>query len=728
MNPLTPLIFIGTSAVSGDMQGGRLARELRRLKPDLRLMGSGGAHMAAAGVELCVETNHLASADLITSFLSYGKLRAALHAQMRAVREQRPDLAILIDCEGHFNERLSEFLHREGIPIVYYFPPLVWLWGRWRAQRIAQRAHAVIPGFPHEVSLYQEAGASMFYAGHPLVDLVHEGADTRPLVNDHPTIGLMPGSRTHEVELLARPMIEAAAQIRERFPAARFILPAASPHVREQLAREIARVGMENQIALTDPAAPEVLTQCDMVVVASGTATIELSLLCVPMLVVYRLGALTYQIARRVVTTPFIAMPNIVANRNIVPELRQADVRADTIATEVFRVLENADVAATMRAELRAVSQTLGEPGVLTRVSQFLLDELHEITTIQHRAISRGKSRAQGAAAPAAPTTATSRATNQGGRLRRAVGRLFNPVDVLLWQFVEHATTRHYSGRPSSWHLNYFGRFLCRSGRQHGLTAMRRFYGPDERSPHDLDRLWHDYERAVGVGTVEPLFLARSSCRLRRLIALEGEELLQAALSKGRGVMLLTSHLGPMGCLPPGLGARGYDITITGRALEFPYFEKKLRDMLALAPADRALIGENLPGRAKEVFARNGIFCSFVDWSLDHKHSVRVLFGQAFLLANRAGAVIALRHKTPVFFVRSERVSKTEFRVTLIPLNTDFAPDIEIRDRATMMVQQAIDLLAPDVSQRPDEWWPWFMTDLCTTQTGARVPAQYAEV
>jgi len=187
---------------------------------------------------------------------------------------------------------------------------------------------------------------------------------------------------------------------------------------------------------------------------------------------------------------------------------------------------------------------------------------------------------------------------------------------------------------------------------------------------------------------------------------------LDKALEKKRGVMFLVSHLGPMGCVPAALGSRGYDITMTGTPMHHPYFEKKLRQMLAHAPAHRAIIGDNLPQRAREAFARNGIFSTYVDYSVGEKHAVWLPFGQAELLANIAGAIIALRQRVPVFFVRCERRAKQEFEVELTELTTDFESTSDVRSRAVQLVRQTIDLLAPDVRQRPEQWWPWFIADI----------------
>lgn len=698
-------IFIASSAVSGDLQGARLARELLRMRPGLRLTGSGGPQMIAAGVDIKVQTAHLASVGIFAACRFYSALKHALDEQKKAILEERPDVAILIDCEGYFNECFCDFLAREKIPIIHYFPPLVWLWGAWRARKIARDAHAIIPAFPNEIAPYEKAGGAVFYFGHPLIDIIGESVNLSEAPAPSPAgklVGLMPGSRVHEVEILGPPMLDAALAIRNQIPGTKFLLPLAGNHLRERLEAEIARTEMQDDVTLVIDASYQKLRQCDLVVVAAGTATIELTLLGVPMLVVYRLGALTYQVVRFLVKTPFIAMPNILAGRVIVPEMRQDEVNADRIAKEAIRILKNDGVRKEIQAGLHEVKTMLGEPGVLKRVAHFILGELDALKKVRQLPSFYVTSRL-------APVVA---ATSFRQKLQAFASWLMTPLDWAAWKILEIYSGRYYRGRLSRERLGLVGKILCGSSRARSLRNMELVLGPASSRTRDPERFWKTYTEEVGIGTIESIFLARSAPRLRRMISIEGEELLQEALKQGKGVSFLLGHLGPMGVVPSAFGPRGYDITMTGNPLHRPHFERKLQQMLIDVSSSRALLGDNLPQRAAEAFRRNGIFASYVDYMVGTKHGIWLKVGQAEVLGSLAGAIIALRYRTPVFYVRAERRGQQKFHVQLTRLEPETDEAIPIRTRAAHLAQQALQLLEPDLLQRPEEWWPWFIGDV----------------
>ena len=374
-------IFIAGNAVSSDLQGAYLARTILAVNPDVHLWGSGGDRMKSAGVEVLVRSDHVGCVDAIAAFSLLRETRKVLAEQKRILAGKRPDLAILIDNEGYCNKRLAQFLDRQGIPTIYYFPPLVWLWGSWRAHRIARHAKAIITGFPKDVEIYRKAGGAAVYFGNPLVDILAEttgaGGKIAGLLRAPRAkiVGLMPGSRNHEIELLAPAMLGAAREIQKNHPETGFVLPVAAPHLRSKLEKLIEIAGMSGKITLVEPGSYATLKECTVVIVAAGTATIELALLEVPMVVVYRLGTITYQLARHLIRTDFIAMPNILTNRRIVPELRQSEVTIERLVAETEPFLTSEFRSDQIKADLKRVRQILGEEKVLEKIARFILAE-----------------------------------------------------------------------------------------------------------------------------------------------------------------------------------------------------------------------------------------------------------------------------------------------------------------------------------------------------------------
>ncbi|MBI1807837.1 MAG: hypothetical protein HYR76_12385, partial [Ignavibacteria bacterium] len=273
-------IFFAAGEVSGDRQAAYLAHAILSQNPNVELFGSGGEKMREAGIDIRIQTSHLGSVGFQESIQYLRPLRAIL-SQLRAMlRAESPDLAVLVDNEG-FNGLLAKFLYNVGIPFIYYFPPKVWLWGEWRAKAIAKRATAVIPAFPAEQEIYRREGARVHWFGHPLLDIVktegnpdtvlsHEGLDP-----NRPLLAIMPGSRFQELQELTAAMLGAARIIKEQIPRVQIILPLAAPHLLPALEVEIARAGMTDRVTIINKHVYTCLSRCQVVLLSSGTATVE---------------------------------------------------------------------------------------------------------------------------------------------------------------------------------------------------------------------------------------------------------------------------------------------------------------------------------------------------------------------------------------------------------------------------------------------------------------------
>lgn len=366
--------------VSGDRQAAHLAGALHRLHPGIRLYGAGGEQMRAAGVDIRVPMTHLSSVGLQESLRFAWPLRRILKQLRALVRRERPTLAILVDNEG-FNSTLAGALAREGIPVVFYFPPQIWFWGEWRALSLCRVARLIITEFPEEAEMYRRHGGRAFWFGHPLLDLVQPEEDWPQVLESlgldsaRPTVAILPGSRAQELERLAQPLLGAARLVKHRHPELQVLLPLAAPHLRPLLVRELARAGMAREVTVVSGHTYTCLSRCAVAMMASGTATLEAALLGVPMVVAYRVSPLTYGIGRCLVKARFIARPNLLLHERVVPEFIQGEVTAERLACEALDILENEERASAMRARLGAIHSLLGGGEAAHRAAAAILRE-----------------------------------------------------------------------------------------------------------------------------------------------------------------------------------------------------------------------------------------------------------------------------------------------------------------------------------------------------------------
>jgi lipid-A-disaccharide synthase len=373
-------IFMSGGEISGDRQAAHLARNILLQSGEVRLYGCGGEQMRAAGVDVRLQTAQLGYVGLQESLRFRRPIHEAHGALCRLLKEERPDLAVLVDGE-HFNRFLTSHLHREGIPFIYYFVPQVWFWGRWRTRGIAAKARLVIPAFPAEAEIFRRKGARVEWLGHPLLDIARPGAEAvRKFIElgldpSRPTVGLLPGSRLQEVENFGPPLLAAARELQRHRPGLQLILPLAAPHLRGPLEQQIVGAGLAKQVRVIVGDVYTYLSRCEVVLLASGTATLETALLGVPMVVFYCVKPLTYFVAKRLVTSRFIAMPNILMDELVVPELIQEEFTVERLVSEALAVLNDPAHALAVRRKLAQIPALLGQPGVLERAARRVLRE-----------------------------------------------------------------------------------------------------------------------------------------------------------------------------------------------------------------------------------------------------------------------------------------------------------------------------------------------------------------
>jgi len=329
-----PNILIIAGEASGEMHAARMISALKLKLPEVAVSGIGGENMRAAGVEILVDFSELAVMGLVEVLKQYRQLKAVLKQMEQRLKEQRPDLLILVDYPG-FNLRLAKKAKKLGIPVLYYISPKVWAWRAGRVKTIKRVVDYMAVLFPFEVPIYEKAGVPVSCVGHPLVDAVHQTmtvAQTKKkfgLKTDRRVLGLFPGSRRSEVNQLLPVMLEAAAKICNRHLDISVVLPLAPGLDREFLKPILTQSKLPVKVIEGD--FYDLTASCDAIVAASGTVTLEIALLGVPHLIVYRVAPLTYKILRRLVKIPYVGLCNIVTGKPLVTELLQDDVTVEQL-------------------------------------------------------------------------------------------------------------------------------------------------------------------------------------------------------------------------------------------------------------------------------------------------------------------------------------------------------------------------------------------------------------
>jgi lipid-A-disaccharide synthase len=369
-----PRIFFVAGEVSGDLHGADLAREIRVLDADVRLEGIGGHRMQAAGVHLIEDSRDWAIMGWVDAARQLPRFVARLHDLTRRLLADPPAVVVPIDFPG-FNVALLTRLRRR-IPAVYYVPPMVSIRRGRRAERVAALGARLLPIFPFEADAYRRAGADVVFVGHPAADLTRDAGSADAararlgLQPSGPVLGLLPGSRTAELDRLLGPMLAAARLVRSRQRDLQIVLGVASPFFRPRIEAAVAASGL--RVAVAD-GAHDVMRAATVLLVASGTATVEAMVLGTPMVVVYRTAWLNMWIARMVVTTRWAAVPNIMAGEELVPELLQQRATPAAMAAAVAGLLDSPEARRTMRQGLWVLAERLGPAGAARRAASEVL-------------------------------------------------------------------------------------------------------------------------------------------------------------------------------------------------------------------------------------------------------------------------------------------------------------------------------------------------------------------
>ena len=374
----SPLIMISAGEASGDLHGATVCRALTMLDPQVRVFGMGGSRMAAAGVEILVDPTAHAGVGTSEVIGRIPSLFRAYRLLVRRLRSDRPHVLVVIDFP-EFNLRLARQAKRARIPVVYFMPPQLWAWRAGRMRQMAARVTQVLAAFPFERDLYESARIPVEYVGHPLLDVVpltleRDAARRRlGLAKERTVIGLLPGSRREEVEQLLPPMLEAATRLAASDGRRSFVLGLAPTVSRASVEDFLRRTAGTPPVDIVEGLTHEVMAAADVLLIASGTATLEAALLGTAMVVCYRVSRLTEMVGRVLTRIPWISLPNIVARRSVVPEILQAEVTGVRLAAEAERLLGDPAVATAQHAAFKDLRERLGQPGVGERAARVIL-------------------------------------------------------------------------------------------------------------------------------------------------------------------------------------------------------------------------------------------------------------------------------------------------------------------------------------------------------------------
>ncbi len=368
-------ILIITGEASGDLHGANLAKALTACDSQVSLAGIGGRAMEAAGVQLVCKMGQFDVMGMVGPLALVAIIRRFFFMR-RLFRSEPWDGVIFVDNPG-LNLRYAYFAKGAGLRVFYYIAPQIWAWGPWRMYWIKKRVDQVLVILPFEKPLYDSAEMPCTFVGHPILDAVEKSYDRTALrakfgfSHDERVIALLPGSRTHEVQGLLPILIEAAEKLASRDPKTKFVLAQAST-IEDNLLQPLLRKG-SLPVTLVKEQASEVMAVSDLVLVASGTATLQAAVVGIPMVLFYRTTAWEFWIASFFLRVKWIGLVNLVAGRSIVPELLQDEATGQRLYEEAIRILEDQSVYDEMKRDLAKVRAALGEPGASTRAAEAVL-------------------------------------------------------------------------------------------------------------------------------------------------------------------------------------------------------------------------------------------------------------------------------------------------------------------------------------------------------------------
>ena len=373
-------VFISAGEASGDLHAAALTRAILQRDPTVQVFGMGGDALAAAGGEVVFNYKDYSVMGFVEVLQSLPRLFGLKKAFRRLMEERKPDVFVTVDYPD-FNMRVAKEAKALGIPVFSYIPPSAWAWRRGRAKNVARLATKVACIYPFAAQVYQEAGANVEFVGNPLVDIVQptlspqEGEAFIGKRPGHPVVLLLPGSRVKEITGVLPVMLQALPKIREKRPEVDFVLQKAPSIERELLQSILASSAVP--VKVVEGRGYDVMAASDAALATSGTVTLEAALCGLPSVICYAASPLSMWIAKRMGYVKYIGLPNILAGREILPELIQEKMTPDHMAASILHFLEP-EAASAVREEMRQAVAKLGQPGAVDRTAELILETAKE--------------------------------------------------------------------------------------------------------------------------------------------------------------------------------------------------------------------------------------------------------------------------------------------------------------------------------------------------------------
>jgi lipid-A-disaccharide synthase len=382
MNEPKKILIIAGEA-SGDLHGSGLVRELRKRSPGLEIFGIGGDKMKREGVELIFHVDKLAFMGFFEVLKNLSFVRRVMRGMVSAAETRKPDLAILIDYPG-FNLRFARRLKSLGIPVVYYISPQVWAWGGNRVRKMQGLIDKMVVILPFEKEIYDRFNIDCEFVGHPFLEVA------RPVLSledfkrkfdvrkNQTTVGLLPGSRRQEVEKILPIMLESCKFLQTRIKSLQVLLGLAPTINKDEIQNLQNAAGFQAEIV--ENLTYDLMKHADLLLIASGSATLECAILGTPFVVLYKTSFWTYLVAKSLVSIPNIALANVVAGKRIVPEFVQRKAVPARIAEEMYDILTERNRYGNIQNQLAKVKEKLGERGASGRAAQIVMQVLDAFT------------------------------------------------------------------------------------------------------------------------------------------------------------------------------------------------------------------------------------------------------------------------------------------------------------------------------------------------------------
>jgi lipid-A-disaccharide synthase len=372
-------ILIITGEASGDLHAAGLIKELRRVDPEIEIFGIGGSKMKESGVELVYDIDKFSLMGFSEVLKKLNFFRKIMKSMVTCAEKRNPDLAILVDYPG-FNLRFAPKLKKRNIPILYYISPQIWAWGGGRLKKIKELVDKILVFFPFEGKIYKDAGLDVEFIGHPLLELVkptlsqEEYKRRMDVGKNDILLGLLPGSRPQEVKNILPLMIQISVLLKKRLRNLKTVASLA-PTVGNNLFEDILKE-FQFEARMEKDLTYDLMNCADLLLVTSGTATLESAIAGTPLVILYKTSFLNWFLAKSLVKIPYIGLVNVVAGKKIIPEFIQYQAKPELIAAEAYDILNDKKRYADIKMELNKVKQRLGEKGAYKKAAAIVYQML----------------------------------------------------------------------------------------------------------------------------------------------------------------------------------------------------------------------------------------------------------------------------------------------------------------------------------------------------------------